>query len=233
MRERALPLAGRRALVVGAGTPAGRAVAVALAEAGADVAVASATTDGEDVLAVRRIRRAVIALGRHSAEYAFDTTLGQNVLVSTRQVSKEMGGLDLLVNAQDAFAPLALDRTTDSDWTRTLALNLSGVFFACRAAAREMAAAGGAMLNVVRRPPGVAPAAYAAAKAGVVGLTQALAMELAGRGIGVNAIEVVEPEAPAEEASPVQDLAQLAIFVAEARGALTGQLLWAGTGPRA
>src|SRR5579875_1660475 len=140
MAEEPLPLAGRCALVIGAGTPAGSIIAAGLAAAGADVAVASATTEGEEVMAVRRTRRTVVAFGRRSAEYAFDTTLGQNVLVSTRQVSKEMGGLDLLVNAQDAPSPAAAERITDSDWSRTLALNLSGVFFACRAAVREMTA---------------------------------------------------------------------------------------------
>jgi len=142
MAEEPLPLAGRCALVIGAGTPAGSIIAAGLAAAGADVAVASATTEGEEVMAVRRTRRTVVAFGRRSAEYAFDTTLGQNVLVSTRQVSKEMGGLDLLVNAQDAPSPAAAERITDSDWSRTLALNLSGVFFACRAAVREMTAGG-------------------------------------------------------------------------------------------
>ena len=182
----------RKALVIGAGTAAGRAIALALAEAGADVAVASATIDGDEVMAVRRTRRGVEALGRRSAEYAMDTALGQNVAVSTRQVSKEMGGLDVLVNAQDFFLGRPAEKTSDSEWTRTIALNLGAVFYACRAAVREFSEHGGSIVNLVsglgERGLGNA-AAYIAAKHGVVGLTRAFAVEYAGRGIRVNAIE--------------------------------------------
>ena len=175
------PLAGLRALLIGAGTEIGRAIAVALAGAGAGIAVASATTDGDQVMAARRTRRAVEALGRRSAEYAFDTALGQNVQVSTRQVAKELGGLDVLVNAQDYLLATPTTRTSDAEWTRTLALNLGGVFYSCRAAVREMSA-GGVILNVI---PALTPAlmagatAYAAARFGLVGLTRALALEYA------------------------------------------------------
>jgi 3-oxoacyl-[acyl-carrier protein] reductase len=234
MTEQQFPLEGRHALVIGAGTGAGRAIAVALAEAGADVAVAAATIDGEEVMAVRRTRRAIVALGRRSAEYAFDTTLGQNVVVSTRQVSKEMGGLDLLVTAQDAHVQAPAERMSDSDWARTLALNLSGVFFACRAAVREMATTGGAIVNVVHRPAADAGAAYVAAKAGVVGLTRALAAEFAGRGVSVNAIELVDPEtsgADGDSAAAEQRVAALAVLLAAGTSrAMTGQLLRVSAG---
>ncbi|HTE86132.1 MAG TPA: SDR family NAD(P)-dependent oxidoreductase [Dehalococcoidia bacterium] len=231
-----LPLTGRKALVIGAGTPVGRAIAVALAEAGADVAVAAATIDGEEVMAARRTKRAVAALGRRTAEYAFDTTLGQNVQVSTRQVTKELGGLDLLVNAQDGFVSAAAERMSDSEWGRSVALNLSGVFFACRAALREMSAGGGAILNVVQAPPhgGAAPgAAYAAAKAGVIGLSRALASELADRGIRVNAIEIAGHPDSGDEltAPPEAQAAALTVFLASPGCPLTGQVLRAGGFP--
>lgn len=185
-------LSGKKALVIGAGTAVGRGIALALAEAGADVAVASSTIEGDEVMAVRRTRRGVEALGRRSAEYAMDTVLGQNVQVSTRQVSKEMGGLDVLVNAQDFFLGKAAEKTSDSEWTRTLALNLGAVFYACRAAMREFAGHGGSIVNIVSGlgERGMAnAAAYIAAKHGVVGLTRALAIEYASRSIRVNAIE--------------------------------------------
>ncbi|MGH2587821.1 MAG: SDR family NAD(P)-dependent oxidoreductase [Dehalococcoidia bacterium] len=185
-------LDSKKALVLGAGSAIGQAIAVGLAEAGADVAVASASLDGEEVMACRRARRAVEALGRRSVEYAFDVTLGQNVQVSTRQVSKEMGGLDVLVYAVSAPLDRPAEKITDAEWTRTLATNLSGAFFACRAAVREMAAAGSGRIVLVTSNLGErglsGAAATVAAQHGVVGLTRALAVEFAGRGVRVNAI---------------------------------------------
>jgi NAD(P)-dependent dehydrogenase (short-subunit alcohol dehydrogenase family) len=213
-------LLGTKALVIGAGTPAGRIIAVALAESAADVAVAAATIDGEEVMAVRRTKRAIVALGRRTAEYAFDTTLGQNVQVSTRQVVKEMGGLDLMVNAADAAVTVAADRMSDSEWGRALALNLSGVFFACRAALREFGDRGGSILNIIQMQPnqGATMAGVSAARAGVAGLTRALAAEFEGRGVRVNAIEVRLGAAD-------ELLARLAVFLASSECTLTGQVL--------
>ena len=178
--------------MLGAGSPAGRAIAVALAGAGADVAVASSSIDGEEVMACRRTRRAVEALGRRSTEYAFDVTLGQNVQVSTRQVAKEMGGLNILVYAVTTVLSRPADKITDAEWTRYLAVNLNGAFFACRAAAREMLAAGAGRILLLTSTLGERglseAAAVVTAHHGLVGLARALAVEFASRGVRVNAI---------------------------------------------
>ena len=185
-------LSSRKALVLGAGTPVGAAIAVALAEAGADVAVASASIEGAEVMAARRVRRQIEALGRRSAEYAFDVTLGQNVQVSTRQVAKELGGLDILVYAVDHWLTAPIEKTSDAEWMRVLNLNLSGAFYACRAAVREMAAAGWGRIILVGSglgSRGMAQAvAYAAARHGLNGVVEALAQEVAAAGIRVNGI---------------------------------------------
>lgn len=185
-------LGGRTALVIGAGSPVGAGIAVALAEAGADVAVAAASLDGAEVMAVRRVRRRVEALGRRTAEYAFDVTLGQNVQVSTRQVTRELGGLQILVYAVDQPFFKPAERVTDAEWARVLATNLSGAFFACRAAVREMASGGWGRIILVSSGLGdrgmAGAVAYAAARHGITGLTRALAQEVAARGIRVNAI---------------------------------------------
>lgn len=186
-----MPLAGRKALVIGAGTAAGRAAALALAGAGADVACASPSIDGEEVMATRRTKRAVEALGRRAAEYAFDLQLGQNVRVSTRQVSKELGGLDILVTASEAYLRRPAEKTSDAEWTRTLNLNLGGAFYACRSALGEMGDRGGrlvAICSALAVRGAAERAAYSAAQHGVVGLMRALAEETAGRGITANVI---------------------------------------------
>ncbi|HZU78149.1 MAG TPA: SDR family NAD(P)-dependent oxidoreductase [Dehalococcoidia bacterium] len=196
-------LSGRRALVIGAGTPAGGIAAKALAGAGVDVAVASTSLEGDEVMAVRRVRRVVEALGRRTAEYAFDLALGTNVRVSTRQVAKEMGGLDVLVNAADLCLRQSSEQMSDSDWNRVLSVNLTGVFYACRAALHEMRERGGRIVTICSVPEGADAAtcaAYAAARQGVAGLTRALAAEYAASGITVNLIAL--PFTPPPNAAP-------------------------------
>lgn len=237
-----LALAGRKALVIGAGSPAGRAVAVALAEAGADVAVAASSLDGEEVMACRRARRAIEKLGRRSTEYAFDVTLGQNVQVSTRQVAKEMGGLDILVYAVSGALDRPTEKVTDAEWSRLLAINVSGAFYACRAALREMLAAGsGCIILVVgdlnQREAGAT--LLLVTRHGLVGLARALADEYAGRGIRVNAVaergaagERVEEQGAADriglEIDPAPELGSLAVFLAsDAGGRISGEVRYA------
>lgn len=202
----AFDLSGKRALVVGAGAPAGAAIALALAEAGADVVVSSVTNDGDEVLRVKAVQKQVAALGRRSASMATDVTLGQGVQVMVRQVAKELGGIDILVNAPDLFLGKAADATTDIEFNRVMQVNLAGTFHACRAAGKEMirqandgagdaAAAAGAsgarIINVasVLGERAIAhAAAYCAAQAGILNLTRALATEWGPHGITVNAI---------------------------------------------
>jgi len=218
--------------VLGAGTAAGRAAALALARAGADVAVAAGSLDGDEVMAVRRVRRAVEAAGRRAAEFAFDLTLGQNVRVSTRQVAKEMGGLDVLVYAADAYLRRPAEKTSDAEWTRVLGVNLSGAFYACRAALGEMAARGGCivLLSSVLAERGEAEsAAYCAAKAGIGGLVRALALECADRRIAVNALALAAPGGDLPEADQALIGAAVARLASEKDAKTTGNVLHIGS----
>lgn len=233
----ALPLAQRRALVVGAGTPVGRAAAAALAGAGADVAVAAGSLDGDEVMAVRRTRRAIEAVGRRSAEYAFDLSLGQNVRVSLRQVAKDLGGLDTLVYAADAFAAAPTEKVGDTEWHRVLNVNLNGVFYACRGALAEMKERGGAIVvvsSVLGERGAAESAAYCAARHGVVGLVRAIADECADRAIRINAValswlQVTAGPAPLPATAPeggVEAAGRLILYLASDAAALvSGQIV--------
>jgi 2-dehydro-3-deoxy-D-gluconate 5-dehydrogenase len=182
----AFSLSGRVALVTGASRGLGAEIAVALAEAGADVAVHGNTRSPEATCA--RIR----ALGRRALPVAGDLA---DPDVPERLVEETVGGLgtlDVLVNNAGTIRRAPAAETTDEDWLAVLDVNLHGVFRACRAAGRHLLAKGrGKIINVASLlsfQGGLTVPAYAASKGGVAQLTKALANEWAGRGVNVNAI---------------------------------------------
>lgn len=128
-----IDLDGKRVLVLGAESGIGRAIASALAGAGADVALVATTTDAEAAFAVQRLARRLAAPGRRVLGQAIDATNEAALRVMTRQVSKELGGLDALVVCAD------LPPTLRSS--------------ACRFAAREIARRGGGLAVIVGGAP--------------------------------------------------------------------------------
>jgi NAD(P)-dependent dehydrogenase (short-subunit alcohol dehydrogenase family) len=250
----AFDLSGKNALVIGAGSPAGRTIALALAEAGADVTVSSITTDGDEVMRVKGAQKEIAKLGRKAATVATDVTLGTGVQVMVRQVAKEMDGIDILVNASDLQFAKAAESTTDVEWSKVLHVNLSGTFYACRAVGKEMLkqARGGRIINVssILGERAIAhTAAYSAAQAGVHNLTRALSTEWAAQGITVNAIAqgwmdygaiIGDPDpaqnktvrfVPMKRAGTAQDVAALALYLAsDSTGYITGQVLYVDGG---
>jgi NAD(P)-dependent dehydrogenase (short-subunit alcohol dehydrogenase family) len=249
----AYDLSGKRALVIGAGGPAGRAVALALGEAGADVVVSSVTNDGDEIVRAKGVQRELTKMGRTASTVATDVTLGTGVQVMVRQVAKELGGIDILVNAPDLFLGKPADATTDIEWNRVLQVNLSGTFHACRAAGKEMLKAGGGRIINVSSALGergmANAAAYCAAHAGVLNLTRALAQEWGPQGITVNAIAqgwmehsaaIGNPDpaanqtvrfVPMKRAGRADELGALAVYLAsEAAAYVTGQVLFVDGG---
>lgn len=181
-----LNLSGKRALVLGVETAAGRALALALAEAGADVAAVAARDDAESAFAAKRLSAQIARKGRRSQAQAIDAALATAVQVMTRQVTKEFGGLDILVACPDYPQAGPTERLSEPEWAKLVGLNLSAVFFACRSAAREMARQGeGAIVIVAAAGDG---AAYNALKAAALELALGLAREYQGQGIRLNAI---------------------------------------------
>lgn len=182
------PLADRVALVTGASRGIGRAVAVALARAGAHLMLA-----GRDVGALQAVREQVqtpiTIAGTVSADLT-DVAECRRVVEQTRD---RFGSIDVLVNgAGGTVRGPALDMT-DADWDRVQQLNLKAVFFTCQAAARVMASqpGGGVIVNIASLNSAVGnawAASYAASKGGIAQLTKSLALEWADDGIRVNAI---------------------------------------------
>ena len=178
-------LEGRVALVTGAAGGLGAAYAVALAEAGADVAVHDLRAVDETVERVRALGRRTVGLAGDLADPAVP---GRVVDATVRG----LGGLDVLVNNAGIIRRTPAAETSDDDWSAVLEVNLSAVFRTCRAAGCHMLAKGrGKIVNVASLlafQGGILVPAYAASKGGVAQLTKALANEWAGRGINVNAI---------------------------------------------
>jgi 3-oxoacyl-[acyl-carrier protein] reductase len=182
------PLSGQVALVTGASRGIGRAIAVKLGGLGAHVVVNFRTQAEEAAETVRRVE----AAGGTAEALAFDVGDAEAVRAAVDRVVTGRGRLDVLVNNAGVSVDGLLVRFKDDDWRRVLDTNLTGVFHGARAAVRVMMRARyGRIVNitsVVADMGNAGQAAYAAAKAGVEGLTRALAREVASRGITVNAV---------------------------------------------
>jgi 2-deoxy-D-gluconate 3-dehydrogenase len=178
-------LEGRVALVTGAAGGLGAAYAVALAEAGADVAVHDRSPADE---ASARVR----ALGRRALTLEGDLTDPQVPDRLVRETVEGLGALDVVVNNAGTIRRAPAAETTDEDFLAVLDVNLVSTFRMCRAAGRHMLAQGrGKIVNVASLlafQGGILVPGYAASKGGVAQLTKALANEWAGKGVNVNAI---------------------------------------------
>jgi len=182
------PLAGQIALVTGASRGIGRAIAEALAAAGARVVVNYASSGEAAAEVVRRIEAAGGQAWAHQANVAIEAEVEGMV----KAVLEKEGQLDVLVNNAGITRDGLLMRMKTADWQSVIDLNLTGVFLCTRAVSRAMLKArSGRIINItsvvgLMGNPGQAN--YSAAKAGVIGLTRSTAAEFASRGITVNAV---------------------------------------------
>ena len=178
-------LTGKAAIVTGANTGIGQAIAVALAEAGADVALAGRSRAEETAAQVEALGRRAVLI-----EADFATTAPVKRVVD--EALGAFGRLDILVNNAGIIRRAEAAEFSEADWDAVLDTNLKSLFFLCQAAGRQMLAQGsGKIVNIASLlsfQGGIRVPSYAAAKSGVAGLTKALANEWAGRGVNVNAI---------------------------------------------
>ncbi|HUO63459.1 MAG TPA: glucose 1-dehydrogenase [Terriglobales bacterium] len=183
----AFRLDGRVAIVTGASRGLGRSMALALAEAGADVAVAarSETELADTAGAIER-------LGRRAVVLPTDVTVYAQVEALVERTAAALGRLDIVVNNSGIATVMPVADMPPEDFRRTVEVNLVGVFNGCRAAAgRLIAQKSGKIINLASMlgTAGLSGyAAYSASKGGVIALTRALAVEWARYNIQVNAM---------------------------------------------
>ena len=182
-----MELEGQVAIVTGAGRGIGEAIALHFAREGADIGCVDIDrgTASETAAAIRE-------LGRTAVVEVADVSSPEQVAGAVSNVARELGRLDILVNNAGIEKRGPFLEITPEDWQRQLEVNLSGTFYCTQAAARVMTEQSyGRIVNLSSVAGLIGPidlAAYGAAKAGIVGLTRAAALDLADYGITVNAI---------------------------------------------
>ena len=182
-------LSGRVALVTGASRGIGKAIALALGEAGAAVAVnyRERSNDAEAVA------KAIRGGGGRAAAFGADVSRRAAVQAMVDAINEQLGPVDILVNNAGMSAPRSLDEITEEDFDRTIASNLKSAFLCTQTVLPHMRAQRwGRIVNIssigARIGAGSVSVAYGASKAGLEGLTRAYALRLAAEGVTVNAV---------------------------------------------
>lgn len=236
-----LDLTNKTALVTGSSRGIGRAIALALAGQGADVAIHYNTGENE----AQSVADEIAALGRRAIIQAADARDGEKLAALWKNTEAELGPIDILVNNAGLLKNSFLAMTSEAAWDEVLDVNLKATFLLSKLAARSMSRRkSGRIINISSRAGemgDVMRASYAAAKAGVLGLTKSTARELANSGITCNAIapgfietemtagdetrrEAQRKMVPLGRFGTPQEVAALAVFLAGDEAAyITGQ----------
>ncbi len=236
-------LSGRVALVTGGGRGIGKAIALVLAEAGAEVAVNYRTRADTAEATAAAIRQ----LGRRAAVVRADVSIAADVTALVADVGKKLGAIDVLVNNAGISEPCAIEELTEALFERTLAVNLKSVFLCTQAVLPGMRARGfGRIVNIssgAARGAGAVGVHYNASKAGMEGLTRGYAARVVKDGVTVNAVapsliatEMIKPhrldnlaKIPLGRLGTAEEIASLVLMVV-GNPYMTGQTVAANGG---
>ncbi|MGE0851419.1 MAG: SDR family NAD(P)-dependent oxidoreductase [Hyphomicrobiaceae bacterium] len=243
-------LEGKRALVTGAQQGIGRAVVLALARAGADVAIN--WLEGQS--AVNQLAQEVREVQRRAVTVHGDVSKHSDVTRFVEEACRGLGGIDILINNAGVFPRSPFLELTEAEWDHVLDVNLKGSFLVAQSVARKMVADGtkGAIVNIssssVRGH--VLGVHYSASKNGVIGITRSMALALAPHGIRVNALapgitDTAQPRYQFSEAEMAEqsrlvplgriadpgDIASIVVFLASDDACfMTGEIIHANGG---
>lgn len=242
-------LSGKMAFITGGGTGIGRACALLFAREGAKVAVAARRREKLDAVA-----QEIIAEGHDALAVECDVTKKTSVAAAVRVAEERFGGLNVIVNNAGTMHVGSAEETSDEDWNRVIAANLTGTFLVSRAAVATLRRAGGGSIINIGSYLGLVGlkhrAAYCASKGGVTLLTKAMALDHASEKIRVNCIcpalvetemalgamarmpdpaayrKLRESQIPMGRAGRPEEVAQLAVFLASEESAwMTGNAI--------
>ena len=188
MIENTSHLAGKVALVTGGNRGIGRTITLALAEAGADIALSYRGRESEAL----QVRSELESRGHRCVVMQADVSVVVDVSRMIRSIEESLGGVSILVNNAEMSSPRSIEAVTEDDWDKTITVNLKSVFLVTQAVLPYMRSQKwGRIINmtsVAIQLGGIVGPHYAASKAGIWGLTHSYASQLAGEGITVNAV---------------------------------------------
>lgn len=241
-------LQDKLALITGASRGIGASIAAALAHAGARVVLL-----GRDIAALSEVQKLIVGRGHDATSAMLDVTDVAQINQQFDQILQDLGPLDILINNAGVEQISPSLEVTEAIWDRILDTNLKGAFFCAQAAARRMVN-GGSIVNIcsLTSEVGIPTAApYGASKSGLAGLTRALAVEWAPKGIRVNGIgpgyfrtaltekfyqdstwaQIMLPKIPLRRFGELDDLGGAAVFLSsDASAYITGQILYVDGG---
>jgi 3-oxoacyl-[acyl-carrier protein] reductase len=238
------PLQDQIALVTGGARGIGRAIAEALASAGATLVLADINAEGATATAAE----IAAAHGVKASGVGCNVAVADECAALVENAAREHGRLDILVNNAGITRDTLIARMKPEDWDAVIAINLSSVFHCSKAAARIMARQRSGRIVSIASVVGLMGNAgqcnYAASKAGIVGFSKSLARELGGRGVTVNAVapgfiatamtdvlpadvkENINKQIPLGKMGTAEDVAQAVLFLASPAAAyITGEVL--------